>query len=63
MATTLSSSVLYGITASEVVAGRVVNLLAYRTARALEIDDVCQELRRELRPSYGESLRISVKPY
>ncbi|MCF0086654.1 MULTISPECIES: hypothetical protein [unclassified Streptomyces] len=56
----VSTAPLYSITAQRLVNGRPVDLLGYRTARANEIDDVCQELRRELRPAHGNDLSISV---
>ena len=57
-----TGTVLYGITAKLVVEGRTVDLLGFRTVRSNEVDDACQELRRELRPTYGEGLRIDVAP-
>ncbi|WP_086733698.1 hypothetical protein [Streptomyces glaucescens] len=51
---------LYAITATRVEQGKTVDLLAHRTVRSNQVDDTCQELRRELRPAHGESLRLSV---
>jgi hypothetical protein len=55
-----TGSVLYAITATRVAEGRTVDLLAFRTVQADKIDDTCQELRKQLRPTYGESLHLEV---
>ena len=52
---------LYAITATRVEHGKNADLLAYRTARSDEIDDVCQDLRRELRPVHGDALHLAVE--
>jgi hypothetical protein len=56
-----TGSVQYAITATRVEEGRTVDLLAFRTVQADKIDDTCQELRTQLRPTYGESLHLAVK--
>lgn len=56
-----TGSVLYAITATRVEEGRTVDLLAFRTVQADKIDDTCQELRKQLRPTHGESLHLAVK--
>jgi hypothetical protein len=55
-----TATVLYAITATRVEGGRTADLLALRTVKSHEVDDVCQELRRELRPAHGDALRLSV---
>jgi hypothetical protein len=56
-----TSPVLYGITATLISDGRTVDLLGYRTATGHQVDDVCQQLRNDLRPTHGNALRITVK--
>jgi hypothetical protein len=56
----MAANVLYSVTATLTAEGRTVDLLGYRTVPSAQVDDACQQLRKELRPLHGDNLRITV---